>query len=65
MDDLSERDLSSVADEDLTPEERQELTRRMDEFLERMQLRRPDKEAVEAKPKQIMSWDPVAIARRH
>ena len=65
MDDLSERDFSSKSDEDLTPEERQELQRRMDEFVERMELRRPAKDAERDKPKRITTWDPAAIARRH
>ena len=65
MDDLSERDLSHVADEDLTPEERRELNRRMDEFVDRMELRRPGKDAAPEKPKRIAAWDPAALARRH
>ncbi len=65
MDDLSDRDLSHVADEDLTPEERQELNRRLDAFVERMDLRRPGKDREKAKPKRIARWDPATIARRH
>ena len=33
MDDLSNRDLSQVPDEELTPAERQELKRRLDAFI--------------------------------
>ena len=65
MEDLSERDLSGKSDEDLTPEERQELQRRLDEFVDRMELRRPGKDAEPDKPKRITTWDPAAIARRH
>ena len=65
MDDLSERDLSDKRDEDLTPEERQELQRRMDEFVDRMDLHRPGKDAAKEKPKRITVWDPAAIAQRH
>ena len=65
MDDLSERDLSGKSDEDLTSEERQEIQRRMDEFVERMNLRRPGKEAEQVKPKRVTVWDPAAIARSH
>ena len=65
--DLSQRDLSDVPDEDLTPEERQELQRRLDEFVERMQLRRLGKPEPPAKPKarRIARWDPATISRRH
>ena len=63
MDELSERDLSAVADEDLTPEEQAELKRRLGEFVERMQLDRLAKPA--PKPKRITRWDPVALTRRH
>ena len=65
MDDLSERDLSSKSDEHLTPEEREELKRRMDDFVDRMELRRPGKDAEPKQPKRITTWDPAAIARRH
>ena len=71
MDDLSERDLSGVPDEDLTPEERQELQRRIDEFVERMQFCRLEKPGKAVKPKtapkakRLMSWNPPSIARRH
>ena len=34
MDDLSNRDLSQVPDEELTPAEREELKRRLDGFVE-------------------------------
>lgn len=65
-DDLSQRDLSGVADEDLTPEERQELQRRLDDFVARMRTRRLDTpEAAKPKPRRIMRWDPVALTRRH
>ena len=39
MDDLSNRDLSQVPDEDLTPAEREELKRRLDSFVEVMRKR--------------------------
>ena len=79
MDDIRDRDLSSIPDEDLTPEERAELQRRMDEFVDRMELRRPDKPGKAAQPdtnaeaepepepeaKRYMNWDPATIARRH
>lgn len=39
MDDLSNRDLSQVPDEDLTPEEREELKRRLDSFVDAVQKR--------------------------
>lgn len=65
MDNLNNRDLSHVADEDLTPEERQELDRRLEAFVDRMNLRRPEKALEKAKPKRITRWDPATIARRH
>ena len=65
--DLSERDLSDIPDEDLTEEERAELKRRMDDFVERMRLERYKDPAAQPKPepKRIMHWDPATIARRH
>lgn len=65
MDDLSERDLSEVADEDLTPEERAELQRRLDDFVDRLRDRHGRKRPAKPKPKRIMRWDPVALTRRH
>lgn len=66
-DDLSQRDFSGVPDEKLTPEERQEIQRRLDEFVGRMQMRRLQEFEPPAKPKprRIVSWDPAALARRH
>ena len=65
--DLSERDLSGIADEDLSEAERAELKRRMDDFVERMRLERYKDPATKPKPrpKRFMRWDPATIARRH
>jgi hypothetical protein len=51
MDDLSNRDLSQVPDEKLTPAERQELKRRLDAFVA---VRR-----VPPRPKTVTKWDPL------
>lgn len=65
MTDLSDRDLSRIPDSELTAEERQELQRRLDEFLARLRIRHGDAEPVKAKAKRIQHWDPATIARRH
>ena len=67
MDDLSQRDLSQIPDEELSPEERRELKRRFDDLVDRLRERagmgpakKPKKE-----PKRVAHWDPTAISRRH
>ena len=63
--DLSQRDLSNIDDADLSPQERRELQRRFDDFVNRLRertgLTAPDKKP----PKRITRWDPAAISRRH
>jgi hypothetical protein len=58
MDDLSNRDLSQVPDEKLTPAERQELKRRLDAFVavvrDKVFRRR-----VPPRPKTVTKWDPL------
>jgi hypothetical protein len=51
MDDLSNRDLSQVPDEELTPAEREELKRRLDFFVDAVRKRVIDgrRDAPEAK----------------
>ncbi|MDH3475145.1 MAG: hypothetical protein OEM59_15805 [Rhodospirillales bacterium] len=49
-DDLNNRDLSQVADEDLSDEERAELRRRLDEFVEAMREQVLDGAKPPAKP---------------
>jgi len=73
MDDLSERDLSGVADQDLSAEERQEIQRRFDSFLGRMQIRRHTRReksgeseaesAPKPKRKRVADWRPRALSR--
>ncbi len=62
---LNQRDLSTINDADLSPQERRELRRRFDDFVTQLRIRAgltaPDK----AKPKRISRWDPAAISRRH
>jgi hypothetical protein len=62
---LSQRDLSTIDDADLSPQERRELQRRFDDFVNQLRVRAglnaPDK----TKPKRITAWDPAAISRRH
>ena len=59
MDDLSNRDLSQVPDEDLTPAEREELKRRLDSFVEVMRRRVFDGRRVTPKAKTVRTWDPA------
>ena len=63
-DDLSQRDLTDVAENDLTTDERHELERRFNEFVTRLRERAGVKTA-EKKPKRYASWDPAALSRRH
>ncbi len=60
---LSQRDLSTIDEADLNPQERRELQRRFDDFVNQLRaragLKAPDK------PKRITAWDPAAISRRH
>jgi anti-sigma factor RsiW len=58
-DDLSNRDLSQVADEELTAEERAELRRRLDEFVEAMREQVLDDSIPSAKPKRVTAWRPA------
>ena len=72
MDDLSERDLSGIADADLSAEERGEMRRRLDSFLGRMQLRRLAAPAAAKGPadagpaprrKRLARWKPKVLRR--
>ncbi len=66
-DDLNQRDLSKIDDADLSPQERRELQRRYDEFVDRLRVRAGLKapDGSKPKPKHIARWDPAAISRRH
>ncbi len=64
-DELSQRDLSTIDDADLSPQERRELQRRFDDFVDRLRVRAGLKSPDESKPKPITRWDPAAISRRH
>ncbi len=64
-DDLSQRDLSDVAENDLTTEERHELERRFNDFVTRLRERAGVRTAEKKKPKRYASWDPAALSRRH
>ncbi len=64
-DDLSQRDLSDVAENDLTTEERHELERRFNDFVTRLRERAGVKTAEKNKPKRYAKWDPAALSRRH
>ena len=64
-DDLDQRDLSEVADNDLTTEERHELERRFNDFVTRLREPAGVKSAAKKKPKRYASWDPAALSRRH
>ena len=62
---FSQRDLSTIDDADLSPQERRELQRRFDDFIDRLRVRAGLKAPDKTKPKRIARWDPAAIARRH
>ena len=62
---LNQRDLSAIDDADLSPQERRELQRRFDDFVNRLRARAGLKAADTSKPKRITRWDPAAISRRH
>ena len=64
-DELNQRDLSTIDDADLSPQERRELQRRFDEFVTRLRVRAGLTTADTSKPKRISRWDPAAISRRH
>jgi len=59
VDDLSNRDLSQVPDEELTPAERQELKRRLDAFVEMMRDKIFARDPA-PKPKTVTKWDPLS-----
>jgi len=62
---LSQRDLSTIDDADLSAQERRELQRRFDDFVNRLRVRAGLTAAETSKPKRITRWDPAAIARRN
>ncbi len=64
-DDLSQRDLTDVAENDLTTAERHELERRFNDFVTGLRERAGMKTAAKKKPKRYASWDPAALSRRH
>ncbi len=66
-DDLNERDLSEVADEALNPEEKQEVTRRLYDFVVRMREKAGIKTSRTIKPKaqHVQRWDPAQNSRKH
>jgi hypothetical protein len=66
MDDLRERDLTDIPDEELTAEERQEIRRRLDTFVGRMQMQRTGKPKAAPKPKakRLAAWKPKIVSRR-
>ncbi len=63
--DLNQRDLSTVDDADLSPQERRELQRRFDDFVNQLRVRAGLKSPDKIKPKRISRWDPATISRRH
>ena len=62
MDDIQERDLSSKADADLTPEEKRELARRFEEFSNMVREKGPQRLGLKSRPrkKRISKWNPAA-----
>ncbi len=64
-DDLNQRDLTNVAESDLTTAERHELERRLNDFVTGLRERAGMKTAEKKKPKRYARWDPAALSRRH
>ncbi len=64
-DELSQRDLTDIAESELTTEERHELERRLNDFVTGLRERAGMKTAAKKKPKRYASWDPAALSRRH
>ena len=62
---LNQRDLSKIDEADLSTQERRELQRRFDDFVNQLRVRSGLKAADTSKPKRISRWDPAAISRRH
>ncbi len=64
MDDIRQKDLSNKAVQDMSPEERQEMKRRFEEFAAAMEGRgidsRPEQPAPE---KKVVKWDPRKIGK--
>ena len=66
-DDLNQRDLSEVADGALNPEEKQEVTRRLYDFVVRMREKAGIKTSRKIKPKakHVQRWTPAQNSRKH
>lgn len=64
MDSLTDRDLSGVPDEYLTPAERQELKRRLKDFVMAVRKRHAGPAAAAAPQKRVTKWDPTQRARK-
>ncbi|WP_119460185.1 hypothetical protein [Rhodospirillaceae bacterium SYSU D60014] len=67
MTDLREADFSGRPDEDMTPEERQELQRRFTAFttaLKEQDLRRQAGPPAPKPKKTISKWDPLTAGKR-
>ena len=66
-DNLNQRDLSEVADEALNPEEKQEVTRRLYNFVVRMREKAGIKTSrkIKSKAKNVQRWDPAQNSRKN
>ena len=64
-DEFDQRDLSDVAENDLTVEERRELERRFNNFVTRLRECAGLNTTEKKKPKRYARWDPAALSRRH
>lgn len=65
--DLNQRDLSEVADGVLNPEEKQEVTRRLYDFVVQMREKAGIKTSRKMKPKakHVQRWDPAQNSHKH
>ncbi len=67
VDDLNQRDLSAVVDEALDPEEKQDVTRRLYDFVVRLREKAGITTSRKIKPqaKNVQRWDPAQNSRKH
>ncbi len=64
MDDIRQRDLGQIPEDELTEEERAELKRRFSEFVGRLRQNGNLEAISPAEAKQVQQWDPRRHARK-
>ena len=64
MDDIRQKDLSNKAVQDMSPEERQEMKRRFEEFAAAMKGSTTDARTEKPAPeKKVVKWDPRKMGK--